>query len=121
MSIYDMLLANAMGESGGGGGGGSSDFSTAEVTIQVGLGLEVTVNMVNVDGEEMLTGAFFSTSSEPATTTYSAVLYKGVGYASIFDNATGDDYDMSRVSVTGDLTKDEYDIIITGNGTITIS
>ena len=35
MSIYDMLLANAMGESGGGGGGGggSSDFSTAEVTV----------------------------------------------------------------------------------------
>ena len=31
MSIFDMLLANALGESGG--GGGSSDFSTAQVTV----------------------------------------------------------------------------------------
>lgn len=34
MSIYDMLLSNAMlGEGGGGGGGGSSPFHTATVTL----------------------------------------------------------------------------------------
>ena len=38
MKIYEMLLANAMGESGGGGGGGGGDFATAEVTFNAAEG-----------------------------------------------------------------------------------
>lgn len=38
MSIFDMLLANALGESGGGGGGGSSDFVKAHITLNISSG-----------------------------------------------------------------------------------
>lgn len=48
MSIFDMLLANAMGE-GGGGGGGSSDFSVVTGTF----------TNTNENGEYGVEGAYY--------------------------------------------------------------
>ena len=106
MSIFDMLLANAMGESGGGGGGGSSDFSTAEVTVIDGadwLSLAVPCLLNNI------AAPFHSAGSS-----FTAILYKGVAVM------PANEY---IASVSGNITFDEDEEVyfITGDCTITIS
>lgn len=106
MSIYDMLLSNAMmGE--GGGGGGSSDFSTAEVTIS---GLDADMQGCFIYEEE---GVAYTYGTEFADGTYMTVLYKGMAMLYYSGEKT--------VAVTGSGTADQNDIYVTGDCTITIS
>ena len=51
MSIFDMLLANAMGESGG--GGGSSDFEQIEVVV-THSGADYAVSRIDASYNELL-------------------------------------------------------------------
>ena len=112
MSIFDMLLANAMGE---GGGGGSSDFSTAEVTfIDNSSSSSFTISVPNLfmgDMYSLLTKGDISGGD-----VQEIVLYKGKSTATI-------SYSNSSVtlSCTGDITINGLNATITGNGTITIS
>ena len=119
----DQGTATTKGEINGvpfeGGGGGSSDFSTAEVTVTAANGVEVDVGGASVDSEQLSLGQHIVGDGTPLILDF--VLYKGEQYISIMDSATMEDYDMSKVAVTGDLAKDEYGITITGDGTITIS
>lgn len=96
------------------GGGGSSDFSTAEVTV---------VNNLPYDVPATVLGAFIDndaltrlTEFEHGTSTKECVLYKNLAdvYPDVEEN--------ENVSVSGNATIDEYNIVfITGDCTITIS
>lgn len=106
MSIFDMLLANAMGE-GGGGGGGSSDFSTAEVTFVQGESpISVLVPSVSTFGD--YSGALVQLED---SVTVTVILYKGSAEAW---SAVAD-----VVAVTGSATIDDGIAYITGNCTVT--
>ena len=113
MNIYEMLLANAMGESGGGGGGGSSDFSTAQVTIEITASEEVRVSMASVyedEGEgEYGTGSILWESG-----TYTAVLYKGHCFTAVEGTNL-------EITCTGDIEGSAGAYDITGNCTISIA
>lgn len=121
MSIYEMLLANAMGE-GGGGGGGSSDFSTAQVTVTYNTSYTVyRGEFIYVTDYGMFSTNTVETESTSTTGTYNVVLYKGVAYM-FFDNGEPDYEPYTNLTLTGDLEADEYGYItVTGDGTITIS
>lgn len=130
MSIYDMLLSNAMGEGGGGGGGGSSDFSTAQVTL-ITQGDYVALFSDN-DGEGLSTSVFYAPIFESGEV---------LGYYFSFETFAGDTNpsqcestliyhgnsitiiaEGSRVSETGAVTYDENTnkYIVTGDCTITL-
>ena len=116
MSIFDMLLANAMGESGGGGGGGSSDFSTATVTLvdNVGDGINFVIPYVceaNAMGEGS-PAMIYSASMTYEAGTYTVALYKGALMCEI----------VYSITTTGDITNlFENMYLITGDCTITIT
>ena len=108
MSIYEMLLTKGiMGESGGGGGGGSSDFSTAQVTV---VNNTATVAFYAPcyydDGDD-------SCADVMTSATNNIILYKGIAYALLSEPATA--------VATGSIEVADTVIIITGDGTITIS
>lgn len=108
----NMLLGEQLTE-GQGGGGGSSDFSTA--TVSVTRAQRKTVCMPFIfDNENSAIMAFVMDSGE-----YTAVLYKGVCVASALD--LENPMFTPNVVVTGNATVEGADIIITGDGTITIS
>lgn len=108
-----------------GGGGGSSDFSTAEVTIINNSSSELntkTFVVVYPEDEEITSGFNIDPDSEA---TFEVVLYKGKqNLYSLFKGATPI-ADGTGIAVTGDIENlsDEYEvyIVITGDGTITIS
>ena len=112
MSIFEMLLSNAMmGESGG--GGGSSDFSTATVTVTAdedsdgsGWGMFI-VNDSLTDGWAVTFGS---------SVTFEVVMYKN--QPSVFGIGT-----ESEIATTGDLSydADEGTVTVTGDGTITLT
>ena len=108
MSIFDMLLSNAMGEGGGGGGGGSSDFSTAQVTLTIEEGYGIYLPFVSDNDTFSLPSAWHSGTRE-------VILYKGQALGFPSD-------ETAEVTVTGDIEYDydEGEFLITGNGTITI-
>ena len=113
MTIYDSLIAKAIGGSGGGGGGGSSDFSTATVTItnnkssgMVTLYIPHAFELYN-DAEAVVV----IQRDEPVTV--NAILYKGSAYAQMDE--------VLNSSVSGDVSKEEGGYVITGNGTITFT
>ena len=126
MSIYDMLLANAMGESGGGGGGGSSDFSTATLTV-VNNGLTAAgLNVFRVFDQSGLWGLDPNTlplavgndnptvESNETATIENIVIYKGHALVSCDGSP----------AVSGNITlldsdRGLYDM--SGDGTLTIS
>lgn len=116
MSIFDMLLSNAMmGESGGGGGGGSSDFSTAEVTITANAPL-ITGAIISSFGD--FSDSSMATSGED---TFTVILYKGCAYINFGTPST-----EGNVTASGNIELDIDDgevwgAYVTGNGTITIS
>ena len=91
--------------------GGSSDFSTAQVTISTNEETADGLFIVFVESDNL----YISNGVEPGI--YTVPLYKGV--LSTFYYGTN----YNRVSVTGDITMDYMygDIVITGDGTITIS
>ena len=112
MNIYEMLLANAMGESGGGGGGGSSDFSTATVTITNTAEQYYTIVCPNIYDGEM----YSDISKGDLPDDFEIVLYKGQC------RLTVSGYDEATLAVTGNIEAElGGSALITGNGTITIS
>ena len=114
MSIYDMLLANAMGESGG--GGGSSDFSTAQVTITVQLeeGTSVRGRYPVVIEEEGFSAMMVFPFDNGISRTETIPLYKGTCYFEVDDATTLTG--TGGVSVEGG-----YAVFVTGDGTLTVS
>ena len=109
MSIFEMLLANAMGESGG--GGGSSDFSTAEVQIGNTSGAPVSCGIPIV--EDMYDDSTaITTINRDDVNTYKVILYKGKSYIFI---------DSENIALTGDISTEDGFLLVTGDGTITIS
>ena len=115
MSIYDMLLANAMGEGGGGGGGGSSDFSTATVTVMDENEYGAVINgpflyagYYNVIYPDVVCISPQIMSDQVNTATI--VLYNGqacIECMNSFDvsgNATKVDADAPEALITGDCT-----------------
>lgn len=95
------------------GGGGSSDLTTAQITVTDEYEVEIKVAVaIDDDGNKL------SASTIAGSGVYDVILYGGVCYASI-PTAEAEGY---TVSVSGDLELLEYDdIIITGDGAITIS
>lgn len=127
MTIYDSLIAKAIGGSGGGGGGGSSDFSTAEVTIINGYDSEpVNATLFGVYGDQSadwgldahtLPDSIYDVFPEVdamSDSTFGVVLYKGHGIMSISHIHTPtlssgialiiDDGDSKIYDITGDCT-----------------
>lgn len=94
----------------GSGGGGESDFSTAKVTVVNEDALEIKVPLaVNVDNEKLSTTGIYESGA------YDVILYGGSCYGSIPEM-------QAVVSVSGDIVLEENNyIIITGDGTITIT
>ena len=92
--------------------GGSSDFSTAQVTVVNNLPHDIPATVLGafIVNDALTRAAEF----EHGTSTKECVLYKNL--ADVYP----DDYDT--VSVSGNATIDEYNIVfITGDCTITIS
>lgn len=114
MKIFDMLLANAMmGEGGGGGGGGGGDFSTATVTITKNTIYQFDVALPIVDGDYL----YGVTGSDWATGEKQVVLYKNYCEGLIITSST----DKITVTGTGGVTIDGMFVMVTGDGTITIT
>ena len=104
--LFDIVVARKLS---GGGGGGSSDFSTAQLTVVGGEGSFLFLPQVH--DEEGLAGIENGGITESGT--YVVPLYKGLLAGSI--DTTGE------VQTSGAVTVNDTMIIITGNGTITIS
>ena len=123
MSIYDMLLANAMGESGGGGGGGSSDFSTAQVTVVNNSGYTLDAHNLcycieeGEFGEGSPAAIYFNLIIENGNSeTFKVPMYKGLA---LWDSPNFTS--IGSVSVTGDISDEGWGFYISGDGTITIT
>ena len=109
MSIYEMLLSNAMmGESGGGGGGGSSDFSTAQVTAtNLNEDMPYYPQLPIINNNAITIGAIALGAG--ATETFTVALYKGscicydgwITPESLSGNATYDS-ETELTTITGD-------------------
>lgn len=95
------------------GGGGSSDFSTAQVTVTRTEQKTIFMPFL-LDGEH---SAIMSSVEDSGV--YTAVLYKGVCVASALN--LGNPMIAPTVAVTGNATSEGFEIIITGDCTITIS
>lgn len=96
-------------------GGGASDFSTAEVVVTTGEGKMNTIMLPFVyDGEYSVVGATFNNIGAQTLT---VPLYKGKCLANVVS------VEAPTVAVTGDIEYVQADgvIIITGDGTISIS
>ena len=108
MSIYDMLLSNAMGESGGGGGGGSSDLT---VTIQT-----LNIPQTTLTGEES-DGRYYA-SAEVGT--MCSEIVDGIpydeeyNYYTIFSDTF--DTDIGNVYVMIDRDYDTGKFVLRANG-----
>lgn len=95
-------------------GGGSSDFSTATVTISVSMGAEVMIlgSMIDPEGDVLIPERPIILSGD-----YTFVLYKGlsdIGYSPL-----GETNILAEVS--GNITKYDDHLSITGDGTITFT
>jgi len=95
-------------------GGGSSDFSTAEVEVINTTADLVSVSAVCIRDTPSSAIVPFGTIMADSDRTYTVPLYKGVCSWKI----TAVD---AVVAVTGDISYDNGNIFITGDGTITIS
>lgn len=102
---YDKAVVNVEG--------GSSDFSTAEVIVTNSTESNVNQNGIAIFeymGEEAMASEFppiFPNTS----VTYDFVLFKGQQTIYAPDDV--------HIAVTGDITEEEGEIVITGDGTIT--
>lgn len=104
-------------------GGGESDFSTAEVTVINNSSSELyTPKLVWHDDEQLFAGFDLDPHSE---TTFKVVLYKGQQALDNLFKGSQVIVDGTGIAVTGDIEnrsdESEVYIVITGNGTITIS
>ena len=110
--LIDLIATVA--PSGGGGGGG--DFSVANVTFVNNTASPYAFDAPSyfVEGEEA--GSSPSAYAErQRTSVVPIILYKGVGFAYLDVNPA------PTLSATGDIEIDDTDLIISGDGTVTIS
>ena len=107
-------ILSAIAENGGGGGGGSSDFSTATVTISNATRHSINTAIPYIDSYNNDIEALIYIDID-AIVEHTIPLYKG--RATMYF-----ELNTESIALTGDLT-DEGDgcIIVTGDGTITIS
>ena len=125
MNLYEMLLANALGESGG--GGGSSDFSTATLTInnpdEHGIAVYGAILITPENGSPYITSMYPEHGDAPTNTqiVLSVVVCEGGMHFQMWDDTVQED--VTTDNYTGDIEKITGRSIysITGNGTITIS
>ena len=123
-----MLLANAMmdeGGGGGGGGGGDSDFSTCTISVVdsneysyfTSMPVIFEENALGPGSPPMIYTDYSASWSESGN--FNVALYKGNAYCTFRVDV---DAPPHTVSVTGGIT-DMGDgvMLISGNGTITIS
>lgn len=101
-------LGNQLAE---GGGGGSSDFSTAQVTITISKDAIVYAPFVHYDSLGDCTKAEIMRGG-----VYDIVLYKGLCRGSVYSDESISVIGTGSVEVTSGV-----NLIITGDGTITIS
>lgn len=97
-----------------GGGGGSSDFSTATVTVSNTTSDMLSVLAVSIRDTPSSAVVPFGTIMADSDRTHTVPLYKGVCSWKM----TSADV---VVAVSGDISYDNGNIFITGDGTITIS
>ena len=122
MDLFDIAIARKL-SGGSGGGGGSSDFSTAEVTITNNLSHEIILYISNMEDDELGINSFFEVVAvELQTTVIPAILYKGKAVGCLIDPTTNDNT-IDGIYICADGIADDGDqyVIVTGNGTITIS
>lgn len=111
MNINDFILAGKLTGSGGGGGG---DFSTAMVTISNASGhtINSAIPYIDPDFNDIETWLLVDNDSVVG---YTIPLYKE--RATLYF-----ELNTESIALTGDITADDDGyIIVTGNGTITIS
>lgn len=117
MNLYDIAIARKLS----GGGGGSSDFSTAEVTIVIGsnatgVGSKWPQPFPTIENDSLNT--FFIVENN-LNKTFTVPLYKGEARAMYWGTAN-----VQNASFTGNIALDTDDddiLVITGNGTITVT
>lgn len=100
--------------------GGGGDFSTAEVVVTNPATVHEIVSFIApvIINDKIETG--FDVGNNTITETI--VLYKGSCEIYTTDADTGEEIPSSDIAVTGDISVDEYGVIIvTGSGTITIT
>ena len=93
------------------GGGGSSDFSTAEVAVTMNSETATLVMPYTVDVEEY--AGIVTTIIQSGT--YDVALFKGKCFGSVFGDPS------ASISVSGDIEDYDGDVLITGDGAITIT
>lgn len=69
-----------------GGGGGSSDFSTAEVTLQLGTLQDIYIHGAVVISQDGITATYYQVSGEG---TYTVILYNGAAVVELYTNQQG--------------------------------
>lgn len=118
MDYYDILLASKLSE---GGGGGSSDFSIATVTTINNSSFEVMNLNIPIVCEEnelgegspaMIHNEMVIQSGEE---THKVCMYKGLAFCEEVS------YPNLVIAVSGNIEYEDGNMVITGNGTITIS
>lgn len=131
MSIFDMLLSNAMLGEGGGGGGGSSDFSTAQVTIVNNSDWHFNVFPNSID--EMVTSFYYNPTdnyfytedisvSVGATAVLNYCYLGAYGFAMVKPNLITAALSGNAEIVETTQYGETYEVIkVTGDCTITIS
>lgn len=116
MKIYDMLLAQAMGEGGGGGGGG--DFATAEVTFNATEGF-----FTGSDEDSYIVALIEDNGRYLREESLSSSTYKIL----LLENSASCIFVYSEPVITGNASAaiypdtGEWLVTITGDCTITIS
>ena len=104
-----------------GSGGGSSDFSTATVTVEFirDSGNQQQRPMVYVPCILNEQGTSFI-SYMPTDFPCIVPLYQGNAYGSVQSNILLGDVTIVSVSATGNIQADDNDVLIQGDGTITV-
>ena len=127
MSIYDMLLSNAM--LGEGGGGGSSDlpFNTAQVTVNMAENEWSSWGKLQLNPDEDYeyryhgffaypdgTFSYDSIETEPNTSTITTLIFS--------DDSVVASPTMHIASVSGNavISEDDYGVVISGDCTINL-
>ena len=117
MDLYDIAVAKKL--SGSSGGGGSSDFSTAQVTIISSCSGSGTFYNSEVYSVILYENAFWLQAApvpRSGESTFEIALYKTAPTPLTINNNRL----QTMPTVTGGITIEDGEILVTGDGTITI-
>ena len=105
-----------------GGGGGESDYTTAEVTVSGEFTDPVILSIPNIvtNGDAAAITNYAELNSEHNSVTLTVPLYKGYLVLTSSNLATSAGNPLTVSEVTGDIVN-EGQVIVTGDGTITLS